>query len=212
MAREYDAPDSSAVAQDAVPIEDTRRLILHVADALFARHGYAAVSMNTLVEEISRLRPLTKGSLYYYFADKEVLYLTVLLEKLEQTGQVLAESTTAGDLRACVVALVTTMRRVLPLNFARILADSDEYLGPAARERFEEAGHRHLFGPLIALFERAARDGMLRPSVTPPDAAAALLGLAFSFLAIPFRAAVTTASIEDIIADLLFDGMLVRSG
>ncbi len=212
MVREHEGLESGVDQRDAVPVEDTRRLILHVAEALFTRHGYAAVSMNTLIEAISRVRPLTKGSLYYYFADKEALYLTVVLERLEQTGRVLAEAAaTPGDVGARVTALVTTMRDLLPRNFARSLADNEEYLGPEARERVNEAGHRHIFGPLTALFEQAAHEGALRPGVTPPDAAAALLGLAFCFLAIPFRTVAATGDVEDIVADLLFNGVLLRS-
>jgi len=47
--------------------EQTRRRILDVAAAEFARQGYA----NVTVEEIAAAADVTKGAVYYWFADKD---------------------------------------------------------------------------------------------------------------------------------------------
>lgn len=48
--------------------------ILEVAARAFAQHGFAGTSYNALLAELG----LGKGSAYYYFADKEDLFLTVV--------------------------------------------------------------------------------------------------------------------------------------
>lgn len=54
--------------------EGVRRAIIEAATAEFARHGYAS----TRVEDIAALTATSKRMIYYYFTDKEGLYLQVL--------------------------------------------------------------------------------------------------------------------------------------
>lgn len=54
--------------------EDRRTAILDAALGEFAEHGYAAASFNRIIEQLET----SKGAIYYYFSDKEDLYLTVL--------------------------------------------------------------------------------------------------------------------------------------
>src|SRR5947199_4627328 len=55
-------------------ISETKRHILTKAEQLFARHGFDGVSMR----EIAEACDITKANIYYYFKDKESLYLQVL--------------------------------------------------------------------------------------------------------------------------------------
>jgi AcrR family transcriptional regulator len=60
-------------------LEPARRAqILEVAAREFAEHGFDAASYNAIIERSG----LSKGVFYYYFDDKEDLYLTVLRELL----------------------------------------------------------------------------------------------------------------------------------
>lgn len=54
--------------------EGVRRAIVDAATAEFARHGYAS----TRVDDIAALTATSKRMVYYYFTDKEGLYLEVL--------------------------------------------------------------------------------------------------------------------------------------
>lgn len=54
--------------------EQTKRLITDKAMELFAQKGYAATSM----EEIRTSTGMSKGSIYYHFKSKEVLFLHLL--------------------------------------------------------------------------------------------------------------------------------------
>ncbi|MCX7839424.1 MAG: TetR/AcrR family transcriptional regulator [Anaerolineae bacterium] len=68
----------------------TKAHILKQAERLFAKRGYSGVSMR----EIAQAAQMTKANLYYYFRDKESLYVQVLeqdmialIEALEQASQ-----------------------------------------------------------------------------------------------------------------------------
>ncbi|MFC4565636.1 TetR/AcrR family transcriptional regulator [Nocardiopsis mangrovi] len=65
------APQGERRRRDA---ERTKAEILDVAQAEFARHGYAGAR----IDEIAALMRTTKRMIYYYFGGKEQLYLAVL--------------------------------------------------------------------------------------------------------------------------------------
>ncbi|MFO0554623.1 MAG: helix-turn-helix domain-containing protein [Polyangiaceae bacterium] len=60
--------------------EPRRRAILTAAAEEFAEHGFAAASYNRIIERAG----ISKGAMYYYFADKEDLFATVLDTALAQ--------------------------------------------------------------------------------------------------------------------------------
>ncbi|HNY60234.1 MAG: helix-turn-helix domain-containing protein [Bacteroidales bacterium] len=55
-------------------VNDTRDIILSVADRLFSRFGFHKTSM----DEIAKTARKAKGSLYYHFASKEELFREVI--------------------------------------------------------------------------------------------------------------------------------------
>lgn len=63
---------------------ERREAILSAAGEEFAAHGYAAASLNRIIDEAG----ISKGSLYYYFDDKADLFASVV----EQTVERLLES------------------------------------------------------------------------------------------------------------------------
>jgi AcrR family transcriptional regulator len=74
-----------------------RERILSAAALEFAERGYEAASVNRIIEEAGT----SKGSLYYYFEDKEDLFATALEHAsrrlLEEVGMPPLESLTADD-------------------------------------------------------------------------------------------------------------------
>ncbi|MET0378115.1 MAG: helix-turn-helix domain-containing protein, partial [Spongiibacteraceae bacterium] len=54
--------------------DDTRQALLAAARKLFAEHGYHNVG----VRDFAAAAGLTRGALYYYFPDKESVFLAVL--------------------------------------------------------------------------------------------------------------------------------------
>jgi AcrR family transcriptional regulator len=59
---------------------ERRRLILNAAGEEFAENGFEGASYNRIIERCG----ISKGAMYYYFADKDDLYRTVLADAAEQ--------------------------------------------------------------------------------------------------------------------------------
>jgi AcrR family transcriptional regulator len=75
-------------------LEPARRdAILKVAAEEFAEHGFEAASYNRIIERSG----LSKGALYYYFDDKEDLYVTVLKHALQRLVVPVEELSTVKD-------------------------------------------------------------------------------------------------------------------
>jgi AcrR family transcriptional regulator len=75
--------------------DDERAEILREAGETFAENGYGEASLNAIIERAG----ISKGSLYYYFENKEDLFVTVVERAtdrvLEQIGGVSLEDLTA---------------------------------------------------------------------------------------------------------------------
>ena len=68
--------------------EVTRERILRLADELFARHGYARVSMRA----VAGAAGVTKPALYYYFRDKDALYEECMLVMQQRQASALRDA------------------------------------------------------------------------------------------------------------------------
>ena len=157
---------------------DTRRLILREAERLFMQHGYAAVSMSQIVEEISKVRPLTMPAIYYHFATKEALYAAVILDVGERVGRVIQQAAaTPGDFTGRVHALAGALGQMRPERFTRMQLDMNEHLHEDARQQAYHMFVTEIVAPVVQVFADAAASGELRAHVSPEIAASALLTL-----------------------------------
>lgn len=157
---------------------DTRRLILQVAERLFMQHGYAAVSMSQIVEEIAKVRPLSMPAIYYHFATKEALYAAVVLDVGERVGNVIQQAAAKpGDLTTRVYALADALAQMRPERFTRMQLDMHEHLHEATRQAVQQAFMTQVVAPVVQVFADAAASGELRAHVQPALAASALMAL-----------------------------------
>ncbi len=69
------------------PAGDATARILTAAEALFAKHGFDAVSMNTIAERAS----VSKANIFHHFSSKKALYLAVLRVACRDSTQYLQE-------------------------------------------------------------------------------------------------------------------------
>ena len=95
--------------------EEKQHAILEAAATEFAGNGFAAASFNRIIESAG----LSKGAMYYYFDDKEDLYMTVLHsyqdEFLGQIGE-FPTVETAIEFWAAVEEIVTRAGRLEEAN------------------------------------------------------------------------------------------------
>jgi AcrR family transcriptional regulator len=189
---------------------DTRALILRTAAALFIEHGYAAVSMNQIVEEIRKTRPLSKPAIYYHFADKEALFIAVLDHLIERREKAI---TAAGEVDGDLATRVTALAGALATGreYFTMVRSAISELGPAFRERFRHGMHAKLDSPVIQAFARAAERGELRPGISPAVAASTLIGIVVH---LSFRESLegVSGNIPAIAADILLNGIAARTG
>jgi len=159
--------------------EATRDRILRLADALFARHGYANVSMRA----VALAAGVTKPALYYHFRDKEALFEECVLNDQERLGDRLrGAAADDGSLRERTERAARVLLTGSPHHPVRTQSDIAEHLPLEVRQRLSAGFARNIIGPVQDLFAAAAREGTLRRGMAPAVAAAALLGLAMAFI------------------------------
>jgi TetR/AcrR family transcriptional regulator len=157
----------------------SREKILDVAEALFARRGFAGVGMREVAQSVG----LGKSSLFHHFRSKAQLYLAVLSRVLERIAERLAPALDSpGDparrLDACVDALVDALAEHPPtarLLLRGLFEDDDFSEDVQADARATEA----LLGRSLARLEQLLREGIGSGAFRPlsvPDALQTLIG------------------------------------
>lgn len=91
--------------------ETTRRALLDTARKLFARYGYAATALESVVAECG----LTKGAFYHHFVGKEQLFEAVFVEEQQRIAESLATTYAARRARDSVQAAYIACRAFLDI-------------------------------------------------------------------------------------------------
>jgi len=140
--------------------------ILETATRLFARHGFAAVSMS----EIARLAGVSKANIFHHFGSKRRLYLAALKTVCESTvGASLDEHQGSGNpLQSLQSFFATHLRLLLDDPGAAQLVLRELARGDDAQQRLlaEEVFSDH-FTRLVAMVRDAQRQAILRSDFDP---------------------------------------------
>lgn len=182
-----------------------RERIVDEAATLFMRFGYHGLSMRQISEAVG----VSKAGLYYHFADKEALFLAILLENIERAGAVVDEARRAGgSTRDVVTRLVRAMLTQMAgsQRFIRLAEQDASSLSPAAREGMRVAYRSRFIDPIAAILRAGVALGELR-AVQPEQATWLLLGLALAGLSSPPERVEST--VEGIVS-VFFDGVAMR--
>lgn len=184
----------------------TKAVILQAAAEIFAERGYPTVTLQDVAERAE----VTKGAVYFHFANKEALALDVIRKHYERWRPLIAEAEKRGE------PPLETLFFVLDGTLETMVADVMVQAG--IRLQIE----RSLIGadlpqPLVDWYEeleplvRAAQDeGQLRPDMDPRSFTLVLVA---SFLGVQHIAQIVTQR-EDLhkrwaeTRDLLFRGVL----
>ncbi len=161
---------------------DMSTLILDQASQLFEQRGYAAVSMR----EICAACGVTKPTLYYYFADKEALYVETLLRRLTGFRDTLAPQTPDESAISRLSRLAVNILDQMHTNVDVMMRDMENITNPEHHQRLGAAFGRELYGPVLATMAAGVERGELR-SGDPALYTKTYLGLLNAFVVEPAR-------------------------
>jgi len=161
----------------ALPANDHVDCLLTQAWRQFQQKGFRGTSL----DEICRQCTLTKPTLYYYFPDKETLYIRALLGQLRGLRQQLEQP---GDLPQRLEALAAHILANFATSIDHLLRDMVHVKQPAHHARVEGAFYSDLFRVLVDALAQGMAEGQLRPG-DPHLYAWAFLGLVNTFAGRP---------------------------
>lgn len=152
----------------------TRARIMDAASELMVERG----NTNFLMSEVSERCHMSKGSLYYYFRDKDELISAIFDESVDDlvSGMeaLVAKAPSAHDALGSLYAeFVRRLRAGSPLALAMTyeLAGSGERSLPDVTSHFSRAAT-----VIAAQMERAKSEGLVRPSIDSATAAVFVTG------------------------------------
>jgi AcrR family transcriptional regulator len=157
-----------------------RNTILDKAKCLFIKHGYHGLSVREIAEEVG----VSKAALYYHFKDKEELFIAVLNQNLEYTGQeidaIQSSSKNSSEMIGRFIEYVLTQpaeqRAVIRLGTQEM-----SQLSAESRKMFNETYYLKFIGKIQEIFLSGMKNHEFK--IMDPDIATwALLGLLYPYM------------------------------
>lgn len=139
-----------------LPSNENVGRILTAAWKLFQDKGYRGVSMNAVCQACG----ITKPTLYYYFEDKETLYIRVMLSRLEGFRSIIEADQPLAERLA---ALASEILGSYTTNINSMLHDMQYVHREDYHAWVNEAFQRELLGPLRSAMSQGISSGDLRP-------------------------------------------------
>jgi AcrR family transcriptional regulator len=202
-----------------------RDQILDAAEALFARKGLEATTMDDVAERAE----LSKGALYLYYKSKDELFLGVVIRT--QRAQVahlerIREDPLSGlQLIARIARHYVELGRAQPMHMRLMLSTlaTGQYVSKDAPSYAE---HRNLTSRVVSVVleavERGKRDGTIRPEVDAQHTAMHLWGGLLGMMMIELnerrigdklpRGPLELSSVVQTFIDLLLRGIATPAG
>jgi AcrR family transcriptional regulator len=129
-------------------------IILEKSWHLFQQKGYRGLSVDELCLQCS----ITKPTLYYYFGDKENLFVEVLQHQLHGFHEVLSQP---GPLANRLQSFAAHIFESFETEYSTLLRDREHIKDPENQRRVRDAFRQELFAPLNALMQQAIDQGEL---------------------------------------------------
>ena len=121
---------------------------------LFQQKGYRGVTLDELCEKSG----FSKPTLYYYFHDKEYLFVNVLRYKLHGFHEVIEAS---GDIRARLERIAQAILDCFQTEYSALLRDREHIKSPENAAAIRNAFQQEMFGPLNNLMQNGIDTGAL---------------------------------------------------
>ena len=155
--------------------ERTRRGILAAARKLFARQGVT----RTTLEEIAAAAGVTRGAIYWHFADKNELFFAMreqvavpLIDRIDLALRADGSDPVAGIERFLLDIVEALESDASVRQTFQIMGFKCEYVGEFERElALQRSRCSELISKLTRAYGRAQRAGRLRVGLRPPMAA-----------------------------------------
>lgn len=174
--------------------------ILETAKNLFIQKGYHGLSMR----EISDALGVSKASLYYYFKDKEELFLAILKIYLEdmhtELNHITAEPITSSQKIQRFMEYVLTQPAEQRATI-RLSSQEITHLSPESRKLFDAIYREKFVGKVQAILIAGMQAGEFR-QMEPEVAVWSLLGIMFPYF-YPSHASGGLPVPPDVIAEVL---------
>ncbi len=148
--------------------------ILGAAEKLFAKHGFAAVSMSSIAKEAGT----SKSNIYHHFRAKDDLYQAALRFAAEATKTLLEDVEGSGEavsrkLELFAQAHIEGMHR--HADMARLILRELLTDGRKRGREIAESGFAGNFSTLTALVRKGQKNGELRKELDPAAVTALVL-------------------------------------
>ncbi len=148
--------------------------ILEEGWRLFQQKGYRGVT----VDELCLRCGITKPTLYYYFDDKEALFVQVLEYRLRGFHH---EVERPGTLEARLGYVATNILESFQTEYSALLRDREHLKKPENLNKIRDAFRGELFGPLFGLMQAGIDQGELAPD-HPETLTLIFLGIVNNFI------------------------------
>lgn len=167
---------------------EARERVLDAAERLFARRGYAAVTLRDIAAEVG----IRHTSLYHHVpGGKEELFMEVMERNFRRHHQGLTNAIAQArpEVQAQLYAIADWLLSQPPMDIVRLNYSDLPSIEPAHAMRLSEMALRTMILPIAEMLEQAQRRG----EIQNPDVglvAGGLLGMIESLYAVPTEALV----------------------
>lgn len=205
--------ESAKVTRKEREFQARRREIMNAATRLFAEKGYHGTAMS----EIAKEAEFSTGSLYNFFQNKEELYFTLLLEKIDALeAEVMAVTASPGDVEEKLEKLIDTIFSffVKERDFWRIFAEHQSAFESGSKGRFAGVVHdKYLryIANMVALMTEGKEKGLFK-DLGPDELALNFFGILNTYLFIFVNSAekYDLNQKKKIVMEIFFDGARKR--
>jgi TetR/AcrR family transcriptional regulator len=148
--------------------------ILEEGWTLFQQKGYRGVTIDELCQRCG----ITKPTLYYYFQDKENLFVQVMVFKLHGFREVIDQPGKIADRLTNIAKIILVSFQT---EYSSLMRDREFLKRPDNFQRIRNAFHQELFDPLIHLMQLEIEHGVLQGD-NPRMLALIFLGIINNFI------------------------------
>lgn len=153
---------------------DTAARILAVAEALFAEHGFDAVSLQAIATRAG----ISKANIFHHFASKDALYLAAIKRACRSSAALIDDFAGEGDFATRLARFLQAhlqhllaQQPVSRLIARELLKNHPRRVQELARQAFGEN-----FARLVEILRRAQAAGEVRAELEPAALAVFLIG------------------------------------